>query len=70
MRLLNPVIVTVHKPTAHVDPRTEQIIHQTIQEKLKTSTVITIAHRLKTIEDCDKIVELRDEQIIVDDEIK
>ena len=57
-------IIMLDEPTAHVDPKTEKIIHQTIREKLKTSTVITIAHRLKTIEDCDKIVELRDGQIV------
>ena len=61
-------IVILDEPTAHVDPKTEQIIHQTIREKLKNSTVITIAHRLKTIEDYDKIVELTDGHIVVDDE--
>jgi len=59
-------IVILDEPTAHVDPKTEQIIHETIQEKLKNSTVITIAHRLKTIEDCDKIVQLRDGQLITE----
>ena len=58
-------IVILDEPTAHVDPKTEQIIHETIRERLKNSTVITIAHRLKTIEDCDKIVELRDGQLVV-----
>ncbi len=57
-------VVILDEPTAHVDPKTEQIIHKTIREKLKNSTVITIAHRLQTIEDCDKIVELRDGQMI------
>jgi len=57
-------IVILDEPTAHVDPKTEQIIHETIREKLKNSTVITIAHRLKTIEDCDKILHLRDGQLI------
>ena len=59
-------IVILDEPTAHVDPKTEQIIHETIREKLKNSTVITIAHRLKTIENCDKIVELRDGQLVVE----
>ncbi|XP_078346056.1 ATP-binding cassette subfamily C member 4-like [Oculina patagonica] len=59
-------VVILDEPTAHVDPKTEQIIHETIREKLKNSTVITIAHRLKTIEDCDRIVELRDGQMVVE----
>ena len=61
-------VVILDEPTAHVDPKTEQVIHETVREKLKNSTVITIAHRLKTIEHCDKIVKLRDGQIVVDDE--
>ena len=39
-------IVILDKPTAHVDPKTEQIIHETIREKMKNSTVITMTHRL------------------------
>ena len=39
-------IIILDKPTAHVDLKTEQIIHETIREKMKNSTVITIAHRL------------------------
>ena len=58
-------IVILDEPAAHVDPKTEQIIHETILKRLKNSTVITIAHRLKAIEDYDKIVELRDGQLIV-----
>ena len=61
-------VVILDEPTAQVDPKTEQIIHETIREKLKNSTVITIAHRLKSIEHCDKIVKLRDGHIVVDDE--
>ena len=57
-------IVILDEPTAHVDPKTEQFIHETIRKKLKNSTVITIAHRLKAIEDCDKIVGLIDGQLI------
>jgi len=63
-------IVILDEPTAHVDPKIEQIIHETIREKLKNSTVITIAHGRKTIEDCDKIIELRDGELIVNDKIK
>ena len=59
-------IVILDEPTAHVDPKTEQIIHETIRKKLKNSTVITIAHRLKTIEDCDKIVQLSDGLLVVE----
>ena len=48
-------IVILDEPTAHVDPGTEEIIWRVVREKLKDSTVITIAHRLNTIRHCDKV---------------
>ena len=39
-------IVILDEPTAHVDPDTEQTIWNIVREELKSSTVITIAHRL------------------------
>lgn len=57
-------IVILDEPTAHVDPKTEHVIHETIRDKLKNSTVITISHRLKSIEHCDKIVVLKDGELV------
>ena len=56
-------IVILDEPTAHVDPNTEKTIWTTVHEKLKNSTVITIAHRLNTIKDCDLILVLREGQV-------
>ena len=56
-------IVILDEPTAHVDPDTEQTIWNVVREKLKDSTVITIAHRLNTIRDCDMILVLRDGEV-------
>ena len=56
-------IVILDEPTAHVDPDTEQTIWNVVREKLKDSTVITIAHRLNTIRDCDMIVVLPNGQV-------
>ena len=49
-------IVILDEPTANVDPDTEQTIWQVVRKMLKNSTVIIIAHRLHTIQDCDKIL--------------
>ena len=56
-------IVILDEPTAHVDPVTEQTIWKIVREKLRDSTVITIAHRLKTIKDCDIILVLKNGQV-------
>ena len=42
-------IVILDEPTAHVDPVTEQTMWNIVNSKLKKCTVITIAHRLDTI---------------------
>ena len=51
--------------TASIDYQTEEIIQKAINEILKTSTVITIAHRIKTIINYDRIITL-DKGNIVD----
>ena len=56
-------IVILDEPTSHVDPQTEQIIWNVVREKLKESTVITIAHRLNTIKDCHMILVLKNGEV-------
>ena len=56
-------IIILDEPTAHVDPDTEQTIWKAVREKLQDSTVITIAHRLNTIRDCDKILVLKNGEV-------
>ncbi|KAL9956501.1 hypothetical protein ACROYT_G037983 [Oculina patagonica] len=56
-------IIILDEPTAHVDPDTEQTIWNVVREKLRDSTVITIAHRLNTIKDCDMILVLKNGEV-------
>ena len=62
--LQNNKIVILNEPTAQVDPMTERTIWNTVNEKLKNCTVITIAHRLDTIKDCDFILVLRHGEVV------
>ena len=57
-------IIILDEPTAHVDPDTEQTIWNVVREKLRDSTVITIAHRLNTIRDCDNILVFREGEVV------
>ena len=56
-------IIILDEPTAHVDPDTEKTIWNVVREKLRDSTVITIAHRLNTIRDCDMILVLNNGEV-------
>ena len=50
--------------TANIDMKTEEIIQNAINDILKFSTVITIAHRIKTILHYDRILVLSNGELV------
>ncbi|CAG2177446.1 unnamed protein product, partial [Oppiella nova] len=49
---------------ANVDHRTDAVIQTTIRRKFSDCTVLTIAHRLNTIIDCDRVLVLDAGEIV------
>ena len=62
--LQDPAIVILDEATASVDPLTEAQIQESLDVVLKYRTAIVIAHRLSTIKAADRIIVLREGQII------
>ena len=62
--LRNSKIIIMDEATASIDFKTEEILQNNINEILKESTIITIAHRIKTILNYDKIISLDNGEVI------
>ena len=57
-------IIILDEATASVDPENEHLIQAAISELTKGKTIVTIAHRLATIEQADQILVVDNGQII------
>lgn len=62
--LANPKILILDEATASVDTETEKAIQQSLQYLVQGRTTLSIAHRLSTLRDADRLVVIDDGKIV------
>jgi ABC-type multidrug transport system fused ATPase/permease subunit len=62
--LKNPKVMLLDEATSSIDYKSDSMIQQTIRKEFSNSTILTIAHRLRTIIDYDKILVMDAGQVV------
>ncbi|XP_043071061.1 probable multidrug resistance-associated protein lethal(2)03659 isoform X2 [Drosophila grimshawi] len=62
--LRNNNILIMDEATANVDPDTDQLIQEAIHTRFASCTVLTIAHRLHTVMDSDRVLVLNAGRVV------
>ncbi len=63
--LMKVKIIFLDEATASVDVETDAVVQRVIRDSLDGMTLITIAHRLSTLEGYDKVIELSNGEVVV-----
>lgn len=57
-------VILLDESTASIDPENETKIQESIGKLIKDKTVLIIAHKLRSIVECDKIVVLKEGYLV------
>jgi ABC-type multidrug transport system fused ATPase/permease subunit len=64
----NPDVLVLDEPTSALDPRSESLVRETIAGLRSTKTTFVVAHRLSTLDVCDRIMVLQHGELQAFDE--
>ena len=59
-----PTVMTLDEATANIDSETEAVIQASLAKMMNISTMIIVAHRLSTIQHCNKILVMQKGEIV------
>lgn len=63
----DPAVLVLDEATSALDTATERGVMQAVSALTGSKTVLIIAHRLSTVESCDRIYRLEDGQVATED---
>ena len=59
-----PQLLVLDEPTSALDPRSEALLQQTVDGLKGSVTMVIIAHRLSTLEGCDRVVAVQGGRVV------
>jgi ABC-type multidrug transport system fused ATPase/permease subunit len=62
--LRNPAILILDEATSSLDSESEHLVQQALDELMKGRTSFVVAHRLSTIRNCDRIMVIKQGQLV------